>query len=390
MRVHNLIVGIDLNRTAPQLCYYDTERGDSGTAPLKAGNEEISFREVLDACEKQVGDNLYEDAESVRQEQEVLADKTAGMLRQALATLGLEEPGSQISGMMITVPVLSRALVNLIQGVYRRLDLESSRAFLQDYKESFYYHTLYQKQELWSRNVGFFLFQDRDVSFFSLSSNHMTRPVTVTVESGMTVHLNGDSSVWDSQFCRMVDDSLRQNLYSAVFLMGDTFDKTAMSRSTALLCKGGRKVFVVDNLFARGACCGAREKTVEKRLAGYLYLGDELIRNNVGMQMTVQGTKTFYPLISAGVNWYEAERDCEILLVGEPELIFTLSGMDGRNRREVRMELPGLPQRPPGTNRLHLRFCFESAHRMMIEVQDIGFGEMFPGTGQIWREELKA
>jgi hypothetical protein len=26
----------------------------------------------------------------------------------------------------------------------------------------------------------------------------------------------------------------------------------------------------------------------------------------------------------------------------------------------------------------------------MIEVQDIGFGEMFPGTGQIWREELKA
>ncbi|MCI6794601.1 MAG: DUF5716 family protein [Lachnospiraceae bacterium] len=390
MRVHNLIVGIDLNRTAPQLCYYDTEHGDSGTAPLKAGNEEISFREVLDACEKQVGDNLYEDAESVRQEQEVLADKTAGMLRQALATLGLEEPGSQISGMMITVPVLSRALVNLIQGVYRRLDLESSRAFLQDYKESFYYHTLYQKQELWSRNVGFFLFQDRDVSFFSLSSNHMTRPVTVTVESGMTVHLNGDASVWDSQFCRMVDDSLRQNLYSAVFLMGDTFDKTAMSRSTALLCKGGRKVFVVDNLFARGACCGAREKTVEKRLAGYLYLGDELIRNNVGMQMTVQGTKTFYPLISAGVNWYEAERDCEILLVGEPELIFTLSGMDGRNRREVRMELPGLPQRPPRTNRLHLRFSFESAHRMMIEVQDIGFGEMFPGTGQIWREELKA
>jgi hypothetical protein len=54
MRVHNLIVGIDLNRTAPQLCYFDTERGDSGTAPLKAGNEEISFREVLDACEKQV------------------------------------------------------------------------------------------------------------------------------------------------------------------------------------------------------------------------------------------------------------------------------------------------------------------------------------------------
>jgi hypothetical protein len=71
------------------------------------------------------------------------------MLRQALATLGLEDPGSQVSGMMITVPVLSRALVNLIQGVYERLELDSSRAFVQDYKESFYYqHPLPEKGTL--------------------------------------------------------------------------------------------------------------------------------------------------------------------------------------------------------------------------------------------------
>ena len=389
MSVRNLIIGIDLNRTAPQLCYYDRDRGEGGTAPMKAGNEEISFRDVLDACEKRTGDDLEEDEEGEERMRQALADKTADMFCQALATLGLSDPEKQISGLMITVPVLSRTLVSLIRQVYQRLGLDEERAFLQDYKESFYYHTLYQKKELWARNVGFFLFQDRDVTFFSLSSNHMTRPVTVTVNQGMTVHMNGDPSVWDGQFYRMVDDSLRQNLYSSVFLMGNTFDRTVMSRSTALLCKGGRKVFVADNLFARGACCGAREKILEKRLDGFLYLGDELIRNNVGMQMTVQGTRTFYPLISAGVNWYEADRECEVLLAGDPVLEFTLSGMDGGQRQQFRMELPGLPERPPKTSRLHLRFSFESAHRMQIEVQDLGFGDLYPGTGHIWREELE-
>lgn len=388
MRVHNLVVGIDLNRDAPQLCYYDLERGDSGTAPLKAGNEEISFREVLDSCEATVGDDLEESGEETAGQRKLLVEKTAEMLRQALATLGLEDLPAQVSGIMITVPVLSRALVDLVRGVYQYLGLDENRSFLQDYKESFFYHTYYQREELWSRNVGFFWFRDRDVTFCSLSSNRMTRPITVTSQQGMTVHLEGEPSVWDGQFYQMVNDSLRQNLYSSVFLMGDTFDKSRMSRSIALLCKGGRKVFVVDNMFARGACCGAREKVAEKRLKGYLYLGDDLVRTNVGMQMTVQGTKTFYPLINAGVNWYEAQRECEILLSGDPELRFTLTGMDGGDRREVRMELPGLPKRPPKTSRLHLQFSFESARKMMIEVQDIGFGVQYPGTGHIWRQEL--
>jgi hypothetical protein len=83
-----------------------------------------------------------------------------------------------------------------------------------------------------------------------------------------------------------------------------------MSRSTALLCKGGRKVFVVDNLFAREEPAAAQEKRRWRDGWPAICTWEmiELIRNNVGMQMTVQGTKTFYPLISAGVNWYvEAE-----------------------------------------------------------------------------------
>ena len=56
------------------------------------------------------------------------------------------------------------------------------------------------------------------------------------------------------------------------------------------LCRGKRRVFCGDNLFAKGACFGAREKVEERSLKGYLYLGNDLIRYNVGMEMKINGS----------------------------------------------------------------------------------------------------
>ena len=48
----NIIVGIDLNRKAPQICYYDTATKDTQTAPLKSGSEGMSFQEILEQLEE--------------------------------------------------------------------------------------------------------------------------------------------------------------------------------------------------------------------------------------------------------------------------------------------------------------------------------------------------
>ena len=381
----NIIVGIDLNRKAPQICYYDTATKDTQTAPLKSGSEGMSFQEILEQLEEMTVSTTLSDTKR-EENMRSLETQAAELLKGAFTTLGIQDPAAQICGIMVTAETLTRPLVTLIQEMYRQLGFDKDKAFIQDYRESIYYHTLYQKQELWFRNVGFFQFSGRDVTFFSMGMDHMARPIKVMIEEGITIRLSEDRRRWDEQFYNMANASLRQNMYTSIFLMGDTFDKSWASRSISLLCRGGRKVFVVDNLFARGACYAAREKTEKRRLGDYLFFGDELLRTTIGMDMNIQGAETYYPLISAGVNWYETEKECECLLTGPPELVFTISSLEDGVKRLSRMKLNGMPERPPKTTRIRMHLSYASPKRCVIEVEDLGFGEFFPSSGRVWRE----
>ena len=381
MSNRNVIVGMDLDRKNPQICYYETGSGDTQTAPMKNGVGEDSIEAVLDALEKRVRErSLSEEA------LHDLQDRGAALLRQSFRAHGIDDPEERIAGITITAEQLTRPFVSLVRGIYYRLGLDRERAFVQDHKESFYYHTMVQDPALWQRNVGFFRFSDRDVTFYSMGMDTMARPITVSIEQGITIHLAEERRRWDEQFYNMANASLRQNMYTSIFLMGDTFDKSWAGRSISLLCKGGRKVFVVDNLFARGACFAAREKVEGKRLGDYLYVSGDLVRSNIGMEMSIQGLDTYYPLISAGVNWYETEKECECLLTDKPELIFVISSADHEKTQLSRMQLPGMPHRPPKTTRIRLRMMYTAPGKCAIEVEDLGFGELFPSSGKVWHE----
>ncbi|MEE8886500.1 MAG: DUF5716 family protein [Eubacteriales bacterium] len=382
--------GIDLSGDHPEICYFEPDTDNTVTAPLKIGNEDVSFLDILDELNELEYDDDTQFSERESRTEE-LGKQAAETLKRALSTLGLKDLDDQIVGLTITVPVLTRLNVKMIRTVFRELGIGSDRGFLQSYSESFYFYTLYQKKELWNRSVAFFEFDGSRVSFTALTHNDMTRPVTVRCNEGVTITLKGDRSTWDEQFCNMINASLRQNVYSCVFLQGDTFDQHWAAKSTALLLKGGRKVFITDNLYARGACYAAREKTLQRRLSDYLYLGTDLVLTNLGMQMVIQGRETYYPLISAGVNWYEADKDCECILEGDPELTFLVSSMNSPNNSKTVMKLPGLEKirRPEGTTRLHIHVGYDSPGRCVIVVEDMGFGDLYPSSGQSWKEVLE-
>lgn len=384
-----LNVGIDLNGEHPQICYYEQATDNTVTAPLKIGNETASFRDILEELDEMDYDDDTPFSERETRTEE-LGLKTAEILKKALATLGTDT-GNQITGLTITVPHLTRPIVSAIRIVFRELDLGDGKGFLQDYDESFYYYTLYQKEELWNRSVGFFDFDGKRITFTSLSLNRQTRPVSVTCEEGVTITLRGEADSWDEQFSNMIQASLRQNIYTSVFLQGETFDRSWAVKSTSLLLRGGRKAFIVDNLYARGACCAAREKTLKKRLQDYLYIGRDMVRTNLGMQMIIQGQETYYPLVTAGVSWYEVDKKCECILEGEPVLTFQVSAMGSSAASLVRMELTDLDQskRPVGTTRIGLHVTYEAPGRCVIEAEDLGFGDLYPSGGQVWKEVLE-
>ena len=413
MELKNLILGFDFGEKESQICCYSRAEKDAVSIPVRKGSIEEEFPTVLF---KKPGEDQWYAADGEKREGQEEADLLevenlyevcmnerpciiedtayapgellAVFLKAALQAAGVIEPGLQVAGITVTTPKLTRAFVKNLRHAYELLGIPRGRAYLQEYTESFYYHTLYQKPELWSRKVGMFRFEGDDVTFYSLEVNRRTKPATVSVKKGKHLKLHETPEDRDRDFTRLIAESFENEIYSSVYLVGDGFDRSWAEGSIKLLCRNQRHVFGGSNLFAKGACLTAREKAEERSLKGYLFLGNALVRHNVGMEMTISGSPAYYPMIQAGVNWYEAEKECELILDGTEDLVFVVSDMESGKKNRYTMHLPGLPKRPPRTTRLHLKLEYDAPKSCRITVEDLGFGEMFPKSGKIWHETM--
>lgn len=413
MEQKNLIIGLEFNPKESQICYYDRTCGDAISAEVKVGSDQYAFPTLL--CKSLGKDEWYFGLEALyfaEHKNGILIDRLydlcmdgksvvidgqeyepgvllSAYLTKAISMLGITSPSRQIAGMMMTAPTLNRTFVRTVRDAYERVEIPKSRCFLQDYDESFYHYSLYQKKELWSRNVALFSFDGDDVTFSSLKMDYQTKPATARVTPKNMKRLSQDPVTRDEDFCYMINKSFGNEIYSSVFLIGDGIDKNWAVRSIALLCKNRRHVFYGNNLYAKGACFSAFEKVEERRLKDYLFVGNALIRHNIGMDMNINGSPAYYPMIGAGVNWYEAAKDCELILDQTDELVFVVSDMEDGRRTRYTMPLPGLPKRPNKTTRLSLHLEYDSPDRCQIRVEDLGFGDMYPSGKKVWNESME-
>ena len=54
----------------------------------------------------------------------------------------------------------------------------------------------------------------------------------------------------------------------------------------------------------------------------------------------------------------------------------------------VKIPLDGFPKRPPKTTRISITVGFLDEKTMVIKIADKGFGELFPKTGTVIRQEV--
>ena len=406
-------VGLELNEKEVRLCVYDTNEKEAVTVMVTAGGSRaecpahmayleetgqwkygIEADYFADKKESILLDNILEQASGGRDFEVngrtfACAEVLAEMFRQALLFAGIKKASGQIRVLVVTVPAITKPLTGVVEKAFSIMGLRPEQAYLQCFDESFFVHTYYQKPEVFSRNVGMFYFTDEtNVEFRRLHSELSTKPTTVTVTTLGSAQLSLDAQERDEQFSDFIREYAGGNEYSSFFLVGKGFDRQWSKASLGLLCRAQRKVFYGNNLFSKGACFAAREKSPQSQIRSVLFLGNDLVRKNIGIEMLVDGIAMYHPLITAGVNWYEAENSCELLLNEERNLIFRVSRMEDGRRANYSMPLPGLPERPPKASRLRVHLRFESVEKCVVTVEDLGFGEIFPTSGMTWTENL--
>jgi hypothetical protein len=96
--------------------------------------------------------------------------------------------------------------------------------------------------------------------------------------------------------------------------------------------------------------------------------------------------EVYYPILDAGTNWFDADKRFDVMLVKGNSITINIVPIDGHVNRTARISLEGLKVRGNKTNRVELHFYMDNPSALWIEIVDLGFGEFFPSTGQVWKE----
>lgn len=68
---------------------------------------------------------------------------------------------------------------------------------------------------------------------------------------------------------------------------------------------------------------------------------------------------------------------------------FTITPLDPKQKRKIAISLKDFPDRPARTTKIQMKIGFLDESTMAVAIRDLGFGELFPASDAIVRQEVK-
>ena len=308
---------------------------------------------------------------------------------------------------MFTFEKVDRKALEMVERVALLLSLSPERVSCQSRAESFFYYNINQPEELWRHLCMICDFGGRTLKTMLFEANHHTRPATVTVseeeQASLTRHIpegkeyevkepSGEmAEEMDEAFLALFQKLSAGKIIDTIYLIGDGFEGNWYQKTLSALCMN-RRVFRGNNLYSKGACYGggykAAQKSRQKAGQEYVYLGADMLKVNLGLDAVKRGEDIYFSLLDAGMNWFDARGECDFLLDQDHAFSLRLSPVSGRKARQIVVTLSGVPERPPGTTRIHLTVSCPDAETVKLRMEDKGFGDFFPSSGLAWEESF--
>ena len=308
---------------------------------------------------------------------------------------------------MFTFEKVDRQALEMVERVALLLSLPPERVSCQSRAESFFYYNINQPEELWRHLCMICDFGGRTLKTMLFEANHHTRPATVTVseeeQALLTRHIPEGKEYeakepsgkmaeeMDEAFLALFQKLSAGKIIDTIYLIGDGFEGNWYQKTLSALCMN-RRVFRGNNLYSKGACYGggykAAQKSRQKAGQEYVYLGADMLKVNLGLDAVKRGEDIYFSLLDAGMNWFDARGECDFLLDQDYAFSLRLSPVSGRKARQIVVTLSGVPERPPGTTRIHLTVSCPDAETVKLRMEDKGFGDFFPSSGLAWEESF--
>lgn len=414
-----VIVGYDLGNRISQISFSRSWDGEVETLSQVAGEEQFNIptalcrrsgtdqwlygREALRCAREEEGilvENLLDlalDGEPVVIEGESFEPEAllALFFRRSLSLLFQAASVERINALMITCRDLDRPTARMLERMTAAAQLKTERIAFQSYGESYYSYMLRQPEELLVHHSVLLTGAEESIRAYCMECNRRTTPTAVLIEEKDFVFRYWEKlcreeaeqdtrEAADRELLRIAEELCGGSQVESAFLIGDGFGQDWMRESLRSLCRN-RRVFQGNNLFSKGACMGMQER-LAGTAGGTVFLGPDKLKANVGMNVLRQGEESYYALLDAGVNWYEASCETEVYLKDDNEISLIIAPLTGQNGKLAQISLEDFPG---GIARLSLRLYLTSERVLTVEIEDLGFGEIRPASGHIWKENLE-
>ncbi len=323
-------------------------------------------------------------------------------LRRTLSLLTPFFPSEKLQAFVFTVEEVTRPVIDALMSAFAMLECRDVPAYVIGRAESFFYYNISQPRELWKKDVMVCDLGSAYLKTLRFHLNEGTTPMACFVQEDQKEEIGpfvptGDeledrrgAMRLDRAFAGASQKMLEDGGVSTIYLIGEGFEGEWYQESLPVLCGGGRRVFLGNNLYSKGACYAASQRLLpEDAPRQYAFLGKDMLKNNLGMRVSRQGRDAYLALFDAGINWYDAQRECEFLLGEKNEFTLRITPLDGKEIREVQMALDGLPKRPPYTTRIRMKVRMQDPDTVHISMEDLGFGEFFAATHRFWEESIR-
>ncbi len=288
----------------------------------------------------------------------------------------------RLKKLIVCIDIVDSTIIEVLQYVAQELNIGQDSLLIIDKKECFYYYALSQKPDLFTYNVALFEYSKENSFSFILSRNTATKPQVVTVDK----QSNDMTSCNDQDFLNIAKRTFGNKVFSAVYLVGDGFNGEWMKESLTFLCRG-RKVFLGQNLYSKGACYAGLIKSTDKDWP-FIYIGDNDLKFNISLKLIDKGQYTFYSLLEAGRSWFEEKGECEVIIDGNSEVELYMQKPEQRMATTQVLELIDMPERENRTTRVRIEAVPLSDASVKINITDLGFGEISPGSGKKWEHTI--
>ena len=415
---HNCMIGFDLRDDFCQMSYCLCAKGEDAPEPVtwSAGPGEEAFNIPTVLCRENaanrwefgtaaagrlsdpsvtyvphllsqarenaavaIGDEVY-DAEAL----------LARFIGQYLTEITAQLPQGTQTAILFTSPQMDERMVEVLEHVRRRLDLKGE-VWYQSHGGSYYDFMLHEQRELREPASALFEYEEGgNLRVTKLLFHVNSRPIVASEEESEYPGLLSDTDAGkDEEFSGLVRRELAGRNFASAYLIGSGFAGDWMKKSVSVLCGGGRRAFLGGNLFSKGAAYGALLRVRQPQiLSEYFFLDRNKLRTNVLIRALVRGNEETVTLLEAGSNWYEVQGTAELVLDGTGELNLVLKSLTGGDEKPFHIRLEGMPVREGRITRVRLTFSMRAVDKLILRIEDLGFGDTFPSSGLVWEQQI--